>query len=88
LASNGRLVTCGNTTGYDVKLDIRYLFSKHQALVGSFMGTMGELHRALKFVFNGKLKPIVDRVFPMAETAAAHAYLENKEQFGKVIVVP
>jgi NADPH:quinone reductase-like Zn-dependent oxidoreductase len=88
LASNGRLVTCGNTTGYDVKLDIRYLFSKHQALVGSFMGTMGELHRALKFVFNGKLKPVVDRVFPMAETAAAHAYLENKEQFGKVIVVP
>ena len=54
----------------------------------SFMGTLGELHRVLKFVFNGKLKPVVDRVFPMQEIAAAHRYLENKEQFGKVVVVP
>ena len=88
LAPGGRWVTCGITTGYDVKLDLRPLFTKHQALLGSFMGTLGELHRVLKFVFNGKLKPVVDRVFPMQEIAAAHQYLENKEQFGKVVVVP
>jgi len=88
LATAGRLVTCGATTGYDAKVDIRYLFTKHQSLLGSFMGTLGELHRVLKFVFAGKLKPVVDRVFPMSETAAAHAYLENKEQFGKVVVTP
>ena len=52
------------------------------------MGTLGELHRVLKFVFQGKLKPVVDRVFPMQDIAAAHRYLENKEQFGKVVVVP
>jgi NADPH:quinone reductase-like Zn-dependent oxidoreductase len=88
LATGGRLVTCGATTGYDANVDIRYLFTKQQSLSGSFMGTMGELHRALKFVFRGQLKPVVDRVFPLSETAAAHAYLENKEQFGKVIVTP
>ena len=87
LAAGGRLVTCGATTGLGVGVDLRFLFSRQQSLLGSYMGTMGELHRVLKFVFNGKLKPIVDRVFPMSEIAAAHAYLENKEQFGKVIVV-
>ncbi len=52
------------------------------------MGTLGELYRVLKFVFQGKLKPVIDRVYPMSEIAAAHRRLENKEQFGKVVVVP
>src|SRR5216684_1966591 len=84
LAPNGRLVTCGATTGYDAKLDLRFLFSKQQSLLGSYMGTMGELHKVLKFVFNGTLKPVIDRVYPLREIAAAHQRLENKEQFGKV----
>ena len=88
LAPGGRLVTCGATTGYDVKLDLRFLFSKHQSVLGSYMGTLGELHRVLKFIFRGELKPVIDRVFSLADLAAAHRHLENKEQFGKVIVVP
>ena len=88
LAPAGRLVTCGATTGYDVKVDLRFLFSKQQSLLGSYMGAMGELHRVLKFVFQGKLKPVVDRVYAMSEIAEAHRHLENKEQFGKVVVVP
>jgi NADPH:quinone reductase-like Zn-dependent oxidoreductase len=52
------------------------------------MGTMGELHQVLKFVFRKQLKPVVDRAFPLAEIGAAHRYLESKEQFGKVIVIP
>ena len=88
LAPGGRLVTCGATTGGDVKIDIRFLFSRHQSLLGSFMGTMGELHRVLKFVFQGRLKAVIDKVYPMSEIAAAHRRLENKEQFGKVVVVP
>ncbi len=88
LAQNGRLVTCGNTTGFDVKLDLRFLFSKHQTLLGSFMGTMGELHKALKFVFRGELQPVIDMVLPMAEIREGHTRLENKEQFGKIVVTP
>ena len=86
LAPSGRLVTCGATTGYDARIDLRFLFSKQWSLLGSFMGTMGELHQVLKFVFRGQLKPIVDRTFPLQEIAAAHRYLENKEQFGKVVL--
>lgn len=88
LAPTGRLVTCGATTGGDVKVDLRFLFTRHQSLLGSFMGTLGELHQVLKFVFQGKLNPVIDRVYPMAEIAAAHQRLENKEHFGKVVVVP
>jgi NADPH:quinone reductase-like Zn-dependent oxidoreductase len=88
LAPAGRLVTCGATTGFDARLDLRFLFSKQWSLLGSFMGTMGELHQVLKFVFRKQLKPVVDRVYPLAEIAAAHRYLENKEQFGKVVVTP
>jgi NADPH:quinone reductase-like Zn-dependent oxidoreductase len=88
LAASGRVVTCGITTGYDVKLDLRPLFTKQQSLLGSFMGTLGELHKVLKFVFKGELKPVVDRVYPMSEIEAAHRHLENKEQFGKVVLLP
>jgi NADPH:quinone reductase-like Zn-dependent oxidoreductase len=88
LAPAGRLVTCGATTGHDARLDLRYLFSKQWSLLGSFMGTMGELHRVLKFVFRRQLKPVVDRAYPLSELRAAHERLENKQQFGKVIVQP
>jgi NADPH:quinone reductase-like Zn-dependent oxidoreductase len=88
LAPAGRLVTCGNTTGWDVKLDLRFLFSKQWSLLGSFMGTLGELHAVLKFVFRKELKPVIDKVYPLSEIRAAHERLENKEQFGKVLVRP
>jgi NADPH:quinone reductase-like Zn-dependent oxidoreductase len=88
LAPSGRLVTCGATTGYDARLDLRYLFSKRWSLLGSFMGSMGDLHQVLKFVFRKQLKPVIDRVYPLEEIRAAHERLENKEQFGKVLVRP
>ncbi|HXB74911.1 MAG TPA: zinc-binding dehydrogenase [Candidatus Acidoferrales bacterium] len=88
LAPAGRLVTCGATTGFDAAIDLRYLFSKQWSLLGSFMGAMGELHRVLQFVFRGQLKPVIDSVFPLSEIRAAHRHLENREQFGKVVVKP
>ena len=86
LAASGRLVTCGATTGYDARLDLRFLFSRQLSLLGSYMGTKSELHTVMKLVASGKLRPIVDRVFPLAEAAAAHAYLESSSQFGKVVL--
>jgi NADPH:quinone reductase-like Zn-dependent oxidoreductase len=86
LAPGGRLVTCGATTGYDAKVDLRFLFSRQLSLLGSYMGTKSELRTVLKLVAAGRLKPVVDRVFPLAEAAAAHAYLESGSQFGKVVL--
>ncbi len=88
LAHHGRLVTCGATTGPNVPLSLAHLFAKHLSLNGSFMGTMGELYDVLKVFERGLLKPVIDRTFPMADIRAAHEHLENKKQFGKVVVVP
>jgi NADPH:quinone reductase-like Zn-dependent oxidoreductase len=59
-----------------------------QDISAEVKGTLGELHCALKFVFQGKLKPVIDRAYPMSEITGAHQRLENKEQFGKVVVIP
>ena len=88
LKPGGTLVTCGATTGPDVKVDLRFLFSRQLNLLGSYMGTMGELHEVLKHVFSGKLKPVVDRTFPLQEVRAAHQYLEKSQMFGKVVLNP
>jgi NADPH:quinone reductase-like Zn-dependent oxidoreductase len=86
LALSGRLVTCGATTGYDTKVDLRFLFSRQLSLLGSYMGTKSELHTVMKLVAARRLRPIIDRVFPLAEATAAHVYLESGLQFGKVVV--
>ncbi|HYY68308.1 MAG TPA: zinc-binding dehydrogenase [Terriglobales bacterium] len=84
----GTLVTCGATTGPEVGIDIRFLFSRQYSILGSYMGTMGDFHEGLKHVFNGRIKPVVDRRFPFSEARAAHERLEKSEMFGKVVLVP
>lgn len=86
LASGGTLVTCGATSGHQATLDLRHLFARQLRFVGSYMGSRSELRELLPFVASGQLRPVVDRVFPLAEAAAAHRYLEEKQQFGKVVL--
>jgi NADPH:quinone reductase-like Zn-dependent oxidoreductase len=86
LKAGGTLVTCGATTGPKVELDLRFLFSRQLALLGSYMGTMSELHEVLGHVFAGRLKPVIDRTFPLKEIRAAHEYLEKSQMFGKIVL--
>ena len=86
LAPGGRLVTCGATTGSDVDVDLRFLYSRQLSLLGSYMGTKGELHAAARLFFAGRLRPVVDRTFPLAEAAAAQQHLEERRHFGKVVL--
>jgi NADPH:quinone reductase-like Zn-dependent oxidoreductase len=86
LTPGGRLVTCGATTGFDAKIDLRFLFVKQLSILGSYMGTKDEFATVLRLVTTGKLKPVVDRIFPLQECAAAHEYLESGAQFGKVVL--
>jgi NADPH:quinone reductase-like Zn-dependent oxidoreductase len=88
LKTAGALVTCGATTGPSVGVDLRHLFARQLRILGSYMGTMGELHEVLGHVFAGRLQPVVDRTFPLSEIRAAHEYLEKSQMFGKVIVRP
>jgi NADPH:quinone reductase-like Zn-dependent oxidoreductase len=88
LKMGGTLVTCGATTGPDAKIDLRFVYSRQFNLLGSYMGTMGELHEVLKHVFRGKLRPVVDGTFPLKEARAAHEHMERSEMFGKIVLKP
>ncbi len=88
LKAGGTLVTCGATTGPNVQMDLRFLFSRQLALLGSYMGTMGELYEVLGHVFAGRLKPVIDHVFPLQEIRAAHEYMERSQMFGKIVLNP
>jgi NADPH:quinone reductase-like Zn-dependent oxidoreductase len=86
LVPGGRLVTCGATSGFDGKLDIRYLFTRQLSILGSFMGSKAELFSALELLRRGLLKPVIDVVLPLAQCAEAHRRLESREQFGKIVL--
>jgi NADPH:quinone reductase-like Zn-dependent oxidoreductase len=88
LKNNGRLVTCGATSGFDARTDLRQVFYRHLTLLGSFMGSKGELVEAMTFVREGKIRAVVDRVLPLAEARQAHELIEDRAQFGKVVLRP
>jgi NADPH:quinone reductase-like Zn-dependent oxidoreductase len=88
LTPGGTLVTCGATTGPKAAFDLRVLFSRQLACLGSYMGTMGELHAVLSHVSAGRLKPVVDCTFPLKEARAAHQYMEESKMFGKIVLNP
>ena len=86
LGKGGRLILCGATTGPEVKMDLRFLFIRQQSILGSTMGSSGDLFRILQLVEAGKLRGVVDQVFPFTEVAAAHQHLESGRHFGKVVL--
>jgi NADPH:quinone reductase-like Zn-dependent oxidoreductase len=88
LKNNGRLVTCGATSGFDARTDLRQVFYRHLTLLGSFMGSKAELLEAMKFVREGKIRAVVDRVLPLSEARQAHEAIEDRAQFGKVVLKP
>jgi NADPH:quinone reductase-like Zn-dependent oxidoreductase len=69
-------------------LDLRFLFSRQLSLFGSYMGTMSELNEVLGHVFAGRLKPVIDHIFPLQEIRAAQEYLEKSQMFGKIVLNP
>jgi len=86
LARGGRLVTCGATSGPDGPIDLRALFARQISLFGSYMGSKGELAVAAALLFDGRLTPVVDSVFPLTRVAEAQARLESSKQFGKIVL--
>ena len=86
LARGGRLVTCGATTGPNATLDLRHLFGRQLSLIGSYMGSLNELKAAAVHFFEGRLKPAIDTIMPLADAADAQRRLEAKAQFGKIVL--
>jgi len=88
LATYGRLVTCGVTSGGEVKLNLQGLFGRQRSVMGSFMGGKAELLEALKLIARRKLKAVIDSAFPLREAAAAQRKMESREFFGKILLHP
>ncbi|RMG18722.1 MAG: alcohol dehydrogenase [Planctomycetota bacterium] len=88
LAWQGRLVTCGATTGPKVELNLAHLFFKSLSILGSTMGSKGELVEVLAHAEAGRLAPVVDSVLPLGEAREAQRRLEAREVFGKLVLVP
>jgi NADPH:quinone reductase-like Zn-dependent oxidoreductase len=84
LRKGGRLLTVGNSAGPRFEIDNRYMFAKHLSIIGSTMSTLEEFREVMDLVVAGKLKPIMDRVFPLKDAAQAQGRLEKHENFGKI----
>ncbi|MGZ3406147.1 MAG: zinc-binding dehydrogenase, partial [Polyangia bacterium] len=87
-ARNGRIVTCGATSGWDARTDLRHVFFRQLEILGSTMGPKGDLFPILELVGSGRLKAIVDRTMPLAEAQAAHRLLQDRGVFGKIVLTP
>jgi NADPH:quinone reductase-like Zn-dependent oxidoreductase len=83
-ARGGRILTVGNTGGPKFEIDNRFIFGKHLSIIGSTMGTRKNFMSVMDLIFAGKLKPIIDRSYPLDEAASAQSYLENNHQLGKI----
>lgn len=86
LTRGGRLVTVGGTKSYDCQVPVNYIFHKELSVIGSNSATKHDLESMMPFLADGRLKCVIDRIFPLAEAAEAHRYLESAQQFGKVVL--
>lgn len=88
LAKKGRLVTCGVTSGPVVNLDLRFLFTRQISVFGSYMGGLKELKTVVRLIRKRRLKPVVDKIFPLREAKDALERMQGRSHFGKIVLVP
>jgi NADPH:quinone reductase-like Zn-dependent oxidoreductase len=88
LARGGRLVTCGATTGQSAEIPLNLVFFKSLSVLGSTMGSLGDVHRLVDLLAQGRLEPVIDAVLPRSQVAEAHRRIEAREVFGKLVLVP
>lgn len=85
LKPGGRLVNFGATTGSPTTVEVRRIFWKQLSVLGTTMGTPAEF-QAMVRLFGGGLKPVIDRVFPLADAPASHERMDHADQFGKIVL--
>jgi len=86
LKKGGRLVTCGATSGFNARTDLRHVFYRHLTILGSMMGSKSDLLAAMKFIESGQIRAVIDRTLPLAEARKAHELMEDRAQFGKLVL--
>src|SRR5690348_12895378 len=86
VAPGGRIVVCGATSGPNPPASLHRVWWKQLDVLGSTMGTRADFEGAFELVKSGRARPVIDRVYPLDETRAAHERLEAGEQFGKIVL--
>jgi NADPH:quinone reductase-like Zn-dependent oxidoreductase len=85
-AWGGRIVTVGSTAGFETTIDLRQIFFRQIEVLGSTMGSKGDLLAALPLIVRKEIRPVIDRVMPLWEARAAHEALESRSVFGKIVL--
>jgi alcohol dehydrogenase len=88
MSVGARLVTCGATAGFDEQIDIRYLWTYEHNLIGSNGWRRSDISSMLEYSATGKLEPIVDKIMPLKEVHKAEKLMEDREVFGKIVLLP
>ena len=86
LAKGGRLVTCGATDTNNAQTDIQRIFWNDLNIFGSTLGDRQEFWQALNFVRSSRSKPVIDKILPLRDAAAAQQRMESGEHFGKIVL--
>ncbi len=86
LKPHGRVVIAGTTSGALASQDLSDVYFYQQTILGSRMGTKEEFEQVLKLVESGKLKPIIDKIFPLSQAAKALKRLEESKHIGKIVL--
>jgi NADPH:quinone reductase-like Zn-dependent oxidoreductase len=84
LKKGGRLLTVGNSGSPRFEIDNRYIFAKHVSILGSTMSTLSDFKEVMDLIVGGELKPILDKIYPLQDAAAAQERLWRNENFGKI----
>ncbi|HXK92764.1 MAG TPA: zinc-binding dehydrogenase [bacterium] len=82
----GRLANCGVTAGAEVTINLQQVFAKHLTIHGSYMGSIGELKKVIALAEAGKVKPVIDQIFPLKEARAAQQRMLDRKNFGKIVL--
>ncbi|MFX1384775.1 MAG: zinc-binding dehydrogenase [Promethearchaeota archaeon] len=86
LKVGGRLITCGATSGSQSEINIANIFWKHLQIIGSTMSNQNEFQAVMKLIIDGKLIPIIDKIYPLEKAVEAEKYLDATHQFGKILI--
>ncbi len=88
LKKNGRIVTLGTTAGNKIEVDVQHFYRNNLTMLGTSGTTHREVKAAFELVKEGKIKPVIDRIFPLKDAGTAHKYMEERKNFGKIILNP
>ena len=83
----GTVVICGATSGFQLDFDVRHLWMRQKTIMGSHFANAYQCDRANRLIAEGKIQPVLSRVFPFAECPLPHQMMKENRHVGKMVVL-